>query len=84
MLFRSASDNLQKDQYKGLLPDDLMDIIMVEQLHFNSIAGTGAAFHLMGCLSEYGKLGLTCIGNTPEEAEQIYERVVTALDSETR
>ncbi|MEM8614799.1 MAG: peptide ligase PGM1-related protein [Cyanobacteria bacterium P01_H01_bin.105] len=78
-----ASDNLQKEQYKGLLPDDLMDIIMVEQLHFNSIAGTGAAFHLMGCLSEYGKLGLTCIGNTPEEAEQIYERVVTALDHET-
>ena len=79
-----ASDNLQKDQYKGLLPNDLMDIIMIEQLHFNSIAGTGAAFHLMGCLSEYGKLGLTCIGNTPDEAEQIYERVVTALDSETR
>ncbi|MBT9310747.1 peptide ligase PGM1-related protein [Leptothoe kymatousa] len=79
-----ASDNLQKEQYKGLLPNDLMDIIMVEQLHFNSIAGTGAAFHLMGCLSEYGKLGLTCIGNTPEEAEQIYERVVSALDQETR
>ncbi|MBT9315487.1 peptide ligase PGM1-related protein [Leptothoe spongobia] len=81
--FYRASDNLQKDQYRGLLPNDLMDIIMVEQLHFNSIAGTGAAFHLMGCLSEYGKLGLTCIGNTPEEAEQIYEQVVTALDRET-
>lgn len=78
-----ASDNLQKDQYRGLLPNDLMDIIMVEQLHFNSIAGTGAAFHLMGCLSEYGKLGLTCIGNTPNEAEQIYEQVVAALDKET-
>lgn len=78
-----ASDNLQKEQYKGLLPNDLMDIIMVEQLHFNSIAGTGAAFHLMGCLSEHGKLGLTCIGNTPEEAEQIYAQVVTALDRET-
>ena len=78
-----ASDNLQKEHYKGLLPNDLMDIIMVEQLHFNSIAGTGAAFHLMGCLSEYGKLGLTCIGNTPEEAEQIYEQVVNALDRET-
>lgn len=78
-----ASDNLQKEQYKGLLPNDLMDIIMIEQLHFNSIAGTGAAFHLMGCLSEYGKLGLTCIGNTPAEAEQIYEQVVTALDKET-
>ena len=60
-----------------------MDIIMVEQLHFNSIAGTGAAFHLMGCLSEHGKLGLTCIGNSPEEAEEIYRRVVAALDRET-
>ncbi|MBX2862199.1 MAG: carboxylate-amine ligase [Leptolyngbyaceae cyanobacterium MAG.088] len=78
-----ASDNLQKEQYKGLLPNDLMDIIMIEQLHFNSIAGTGAAFHLMGCLSEYGKLGLTCIGNSPDEAEQIYGQVVTALDKET-
>lgn len=78
-----ASDNLQKEQYKGLLPDDLIDIIMIEKLHFNSIAGTGAAFHLIGCLSEYGKLGLTCIGNSPEEAEQIYERVVAALDKET-
>lgn len=78
-----ASDNLQKEQYKGLLPNDLMDIIMLEQLHFNSIAGTGAAFHLMGCLSEYGKLGLTCIGNTPEEAEKIYEQVVNALDRAT-
>ncbi|MEO1593501.1 MAG: peptide ligase PGM1-related protein [Cyanobacteria bacterium J06632_22] len=78
-----ASDNLQKPAYKGLLPNDLMDIIMGEQLHFNSIEGVGVAFHLMGCLSEYGKLGLTCVGNTPEEAEQIYDRVVAALDRET-
>ena len=56
---------------------------MGEQLHFNSIEGVGVAFHLMGCLSEYGKLGLTCVGNTPEEAEQIYEQVVAALDRET-
>ncbi|MEL6385427.1 MAG: peptide ligase PGM1-related protein, partial [Cyanobacteria bacterium J06626_18] len=63
--------------------NDLMDIIMGEQLHFNSIEGVGVAFHLMGCLSEYGKLGLTCVGNTPEEAEQIYEQVVSALDRGT-
>ncbi|MEO0455246.1 MAG: peptide ligase PGM1-related protein [Cyanobacteria bacterium P01_A01_bin.114] len=82
--FYRATDNLQKEAYRGLLPNDLMDIIMIEQLHFNAIEGVGAAFHLMGCLSEYGKLGLTSIGNTPEQAEQIYERVVAALDRETR
>lgn len=82
--FYRASDNLQKDAYRGLLPDDLMDIIMGEQLHFHVIEGVGGAFHLMGCLSEYGKLGLTCIGNSSEQAEEIYQRVVTALDRGTQ
>ncbi|PZO22408.1 MAG: carboxylate-amine ligase [Leptolyngbya foveolarum] len=79
-----ASDNLQSEAYRGLLPNDLMDIIMGEQLHFSSIDGVGVVFHLMGCLSEHGKLGLTCIGNTPEEAEAIYEKVVATIDRATQ
>ncbi|MGB3201516.1 MAG: peptide ligase PGM1-related protein [Nodosilinea sp.] len=78
-----ASDNLQKPHYKGLLPSDLMDIIVTKQLHFNSISGVGAAFHLMGCLSEYGKVGLTCIGTSPDHAREIYDQVVEALDEST-
>ncbi|PSN12691.1 carboxylate-amine ligase [filamentous cyanobacterium CCT1] len=78
-----ASDNLQKPHYKGLLPSDLMDIIVAKQLHFNSISGVGAAFHLMGCLSEYGKVGLTCIGTSPDHAREIYDQVVAALDEST-
>ena len=50
---------------------------------FSSIDGVGVVFHLMGCLSEYGKLGLTCIGNTPKEAEEIYEQVVDTIDRAT-
>ncbi|HEY9736554.1 MAG TPA: peptide ligase PGM1-related protein [Trichocoleus sp.] len=75
-----ASDNLQNEAYRGLLPSDLMDIIVTERLHFNAANGTGAAFHLMGCLSEYGKLGITSIGNTFEESEDIYHQVTDALD----
>ncbi|MGF1571248.1 MAG: peptide ligase PGM1-related protein [Nodosilinea sp.] len=78
-----ASDNLQKPAYRGLLPSDLMDIIVSKQLHFNSISGVGAAFHLMGCLSEYGKVGLTCIGTSPDHASEIYQQVVAALDEST-
>ncbi|MEG3437811.1 peptide ligase PGM1-related protein [Pannus brasiliensis CCIBt3594] len=79
-----ASDNLQKPQYQGLLPDDLMDIIAKHRLHFDSSTKTGTVFHLMGALSEFGKLGLTCIGNSPEEAETIYRRVEAVLDQETQ
>ena len=78
-----ATDNLQKKQYRGLLPNDLMDIIAQERLHFDSSSRTGTVFHLMGALSEFGKLGLTSIGNSLEEAQAIYDRVEAVLDQAT-
>lgn len=79
-----ASDNLQKERYRGLLPRDLMDIIACHRLHFDSSTMTGTVFHLMGALSEFGKLGLTSIGNSHEEAEAIYQQVEQVLDRETQ
>lgn len=78
-----ASDNLESPKYRGLMPNDLMDIIAFHRLNFRSTTETGTVFHLMGCLSEFGKLGLTSIGNSPEEAEELYQQVVQALDEET-
>ncbi|NJR38429.1 MAG: hypothetical protein HC781_05775 [Leptolyngbyaceae cyanobacterium CSU_1_4] len=75
-----ATDNLQNDAYKGLLPHDLIDIIAQQHLHFNSTTETGSIFHLAGCLSEFGKVGVTSIGNSPVEAEAIYNQVIQALD----
>lgn len=79
-----ATDNLQKDRYRGLLPNDLMDIIALHQLHFDTSTETGTVFHLMGCLSEFGKLGTTCIGNSMQQAEALYNQLIKALDDETR
>ncbi len=79
-----ATDNLQKDRYRGLLPNDLMDIIAHHRLHFDTGTETGTVFHLMGCLSEFGKLGLTSIGDSPQQTEEIYNKVVKVLDEETK
>lgn len=79
-----ATDNLQREHYRGLLPNDLMDIIALHRLHFDSSTETGSVFHLMGCLSEFGKLGLTSIGNSMQQAEDMYNRLTRALDEETR
>lgn len=78
-----ASDNVESDRYRGLLPNDLMDIIAFHRLNFRSTTETGTVFHLMGCLSEFGKLGLTSIGNSPAEAEDLYQQVLCSLDQET-
>jgi hypothetical protein len=78
-----ATDNLHKERYQGLMPTDLMDIIAHHRLHFDSSTRTGNVFHLMGALSEFGKLGLTSIGDSLQQAEDSYNQLVNVLDEET-
>jgi hypothetical protein len=78
-----ATDNLISPAYRGLLPEDLTEISLAHGLHFNAAAGEGVAFHLIGALSEFGKLGLVAIGNSPERAQALFERTVAVLDNET-
>ena len=40
-------------------------------------------FHLIGAVSEFGKLGLTAIGNSRDEVVDIYQRTLGILDAET-
>jgi hypothetical protein len=74
-----ATDALKSDAYKGILPFDLLDALVVQGIHFRANE-TGVVFHLLGCLSEFGKLGCTAIAPTVEEARARYERVVQILD----
>lgn len=82
--YYKATDNLQSEAYCGLLPEDLMDIVSVHQLHYNHRTESGVLFHLIGALSEYGKLGVTAIANSPAEARELYDRTLAVLDIETR
>jgi hypothetical protein len=71
------------DQYKGLTPVDLIDIAMFHSLMFDGATQEGVMFHLVGALSEFGKLGVVCIGSTHERAKTYYDRVVEVLDLES-
>jgi hypothetical protein len=78
-----ATDNLKKAAYRGLTPQDLMEIMIFYGLHYDSVRQEGVFFHLMGALSEFGKLGMTSIGSTPKRAQELYEKTVEVLDFET-
>jgi hypothetical protein len=79
-----ASDNLQSSAYKGLTPDDLVDIAVDNGLHFDSASQQGVVFHLIGALSQYGKLGTVCIGDSHESAKEFYRDTVAVLDREAQ
>ena len=39
-------------------------------------------FHLIGAASEFGKLGVTAIANSPAEAQELYDRTLAVLAAE--
>jgi len=78
-----ATDNLRSDSYRGLLPEDLIDILTENRLHYSHGTDSGVLFHLIGAVSEFGKLGLTAIGNSREEADALYYKTLEVLDRET-
>jgi hypothetical protein len=78
-----ATDDLHSNAYRGLLPEDLIEILTSNGLHYSPGSESGTLFHLIGAVSEFGKLGLTAIGNSREEVETIYGRAVEVLDGET-
>ena len=76
-----ASDNIESERYRGLSPDDLIDISVMNGLHFHASTGEGVAFHLIGALSEFGKLGVVCIGETQERADALFRKTLSVLDN---
>ena len=76
-----ATDNLTHPDLSGLLPADLIDIVADADLHYDPARLRGSVFHLLGCLSEYGKLGMTCVGRSAEEAEAVYSGTADSLIS---
>jgi PGM1 C-terminal domain len=78
-----ATDNLCSDAYRGLAPEDLVDILTVNHLSFSRRSETGILFHMIGAMSEFGKVGMMAIGNDRREADATYTRAVDVLDRES-
>jgi hypothetical protein len=81
--FYKATDNLKSPAYRGLLPEDLFDIVLRHDIGFRHATGKGVLFYMIGALSQYGKLGITCIADSPDEAQDLFERTVQILDDNT-
>jgi hypothetical protein len=81
--YYKATDNLRSERYRTLLPEDLIDVVTDNGLHYSHRTESGVLFHLIGALSEFGKLGLTVIANSPAEVDELYARALHILDAET-
>jgi pheganomycin biosynthesis PGM1-like protein/ATP-grasp domain-containing protein len=81
--FFVASDHVESPRYRTLTPDDLFDIVVRHNLHFDQTRQTGVVFHMMSALGELGRTGLTAVGNSHDDAKALYERAIAVLNQET-
>jgi PGM1 C-terminal domain len=49
-------------------------IVARHGVHFDQARQAGVVFHMISCLSEHGRVGLTAVGDTPAQAEATYRR----------
>jgi hypothetical protein len=80
--FFVASDRVESPAYRGLTPDDLFDIVVRRGLHFDQSRQTGVVFHMMASLTEAGHIGMTAVGDSPEDAQARFARAIAVLDDE--
>ena len=79
-----ASDHQASPLYRVFTPDDLFDIVARHNLHFDQTRQTGCVFHMMSALGEAGRVGLTAVHNSPQEADALFARAVETLGKEAR
>jgi len=76
----AATDHLDSPAYRALTPDDLLDVVHARGLGWDRERETGVVLHMVSALAVAGRIGLTAIGDTLEEARARYYDVKAALD----
>lgn len=80
--FYVASDHVESPDYRVFTTADLYDIVSRHRLHFDHTSQTGVVLHMMSSVGGFGLFGVTCIGNTAEEADALYHEFKNVLNTE--
>lgn len=76
-----ATDNLGAATLAGCSPGWAVAAVERAGLAYDRGTGTGTVLHLLGALPGYSKLGVTSIGDSPEEADARFDEVSSVLTS---
>ena len=74
-----ASDHLQVAGLEIMTPPDLLEVAELHGLHFDQTRQVGSVFHMLSAMPTHGFVGVTCVGNSAEEAQARYNEVEQTL-----
>ena len=76
----AATDHLDSPAYRSLTPDDLFDVVEDAGLGWDGGREVGVVLHLVSAIAVAGRIGVTAIGDTLDEARQRYYGLKAAVD----
>jgi PGM1 C-terminal domain len=65
---------------KGILLSDFRSAAETSELGWDLGSQTGAVFHMLRALEQHGRIGVTAIGDSPDQAHEIYLGAAALLD----
>lgn len=74
-----ATDNLVDDAWLGLAAEEVIAESSRRGLTFDPRSGVGAVLHMFECLSIDGRIGVTAVGRSRKEADDVYAAVAALL-----
>ena len=77
--FFVPSDHVESVDYRVLEIDDLFDVMGAHGIHFDHTRQHGIVLHMMACLGDCGRFGLTAVGNSADDAQAPYQQVEQLL-----
>jgi hypothetical protein len=78
--FYAATDNLKDERLVGTPPQDLIQAVAGAGLAYDKATATGVTLHLLGALKKFGKVGAVCIGETPDQADEMHDHLLKLID----
>jgi hypothetical protein len=77
-----ATDHLESVALRALTVDDVFDLVARARLHFDQTHQTGVVLHMLSCVTEHGRLGLTAVADSRAEAEALHRKAESMLLAE--
>jgi hypothetical protein len=79
--FYRCTDRLVSGAYRQLAPEDVIELMTLQQLNYSAHSERGALFYMLGGVSATGRLGMVAIGNSRQEADAVFASAVAVLDA---
>jgi len=64
---------------RALTPEDVLEVTVRNRLHYDHTTQKGVVYQMLSAVTECGRVGVTAVGDSPGEAEVLWQKTRARL-----